>query len=74
MAVRRSDAGVVGASFETVAESPAATEETLAFTGTSLTGPLAVGGVTAMAAGAALVRFRSRLERNHDSDTSNEPG
>jgi len=68
VAVRRSDGGVVGASFETTSSTGAA-DENLARTGTGLTAPLAVGGVTAMAAGAALLRFRTRIERSQSRDT-----
>ncbi|MEM7091465.1 MAG: PhoX family phosphatase [Actinomycetota bacterium] len=57
VAIRRRDGGVVGANFA---------DEVLASTGTELTGPLAIAGATAVAAGAGLVRFRNRLNRLED--------
>ena len=59
VAIRRRDGGVVGASFA---------DEVLPSTGTELTRPLAVAGVTAVAAGAGLVRFRNRVNRLSDRD------
>lgn len=71
VAVRRVDGGVVGSTTDDIpeaADAEAAVPETeLAVTGTGLTGPLAVGGATALAAGAALVRFRNRVVNNIES-------
>jgi len=57
VAIRREDGGVIGASF--TSESPL-----LAATGADITAPLAVAGVTAMAAGAGIMRFRNRVKNN----------
>jgi len=62
VAVRRSDGGVVGASASETAAGQSS--EPLPSTGSGLAGPLTVGGATALAAGAALVRFRNRVERD----------
>ncbi len=52
VAVRRRDGGIVGASFPV---------DALPETGTGLTAPLGIAGVTAVAAGASIMRFRNRI-------------
>jgi len=66
VAIRRTDGGVVGASFATASETTTQTDEQLARTGTDITAPLAIGGATALAAGAALVRFRNRVLKDSE--------
>lgn len=72
VAVRRTDGGVVGGVADASDTDSAAQVDELPSTGPGLAGPLAISGVTAVAAGAALVRFRNRVSRDLSQDQGHD--